>query len=90
MRLLINSLQLHFYTLLDRRDPSWIIECVRENLAKERLKANMLKDKSEEEEITEVVQKFFEVGDKSTHGMSIGPDEAKAFGKKINMGSSGV
>jgi len=76
-----------FLHLLDRQDPSWIIECVRarnatENLAKEQLKANMLKDKSEEE-IAEVVKKFFEVGDKSTHGRSISPDECMAFGLNI-------
>ena len=39
-----------FLHLLDRQDPSWIIECVRarnatENLAKEQLKANMLKSR---------------------------------------------
>jgi len=76
-----------FLHLLDRQDPSWIIECVRArnatvNLAKEQLKANMLKDKSEEE-IAEAVNKFLEVGDKNTHGRSISPDEAKAFGLNI-------
>lgn len=76
-----------FLHLLDRQDPSWIIECVRarnatENLAREVLKANMLKDKSEEE-IEKVVQKFFEVGDKNTHGRSIGPNEAEGFGLAI-------
>jgi hypothetical protein len=76
-----------FLHLLDRQDPSWIIECLRarnatENLAKEQLKANMLKDKSEEK-IAEVVKKFFEVGDKNTHGRSISPDEAMAFGLTI-------
>ena len=76
-----------FLHLLDRQDPSWIIECVRarkatENLAKEQLKANMLKNKSEKE-IEEVVKNFFEVGDKNTHGRSISPDEAKVFGLTI-------
>jgi|LQYC01.1.fsa_nt_gi Periplasmic serine proteases (ClpP class) len=76
-----------FLHLLDRQDPSWIIECVRarnatENLAKEQLKAKMLKDKTEEE-IAKVVQNFFEVGDKNTHGRSISPDEAQAFGLTI-------
>lgn len=76
-----------FLHLLDRQDPSWIIECVRArnatvNLAKEQLKANMLKDKSEEE-IAETVNKFLEVGDKNTHGRSISPDEAMAFGLTI-------
>lgn len=76
-----------FLHLLDRQDPSWIIECLRarqatENLAKEQLKANMLKAKNEEE-IAAVVQKFFEVGDKNTHGRSISPDEAVKFGLMI-------
>ncbi len=76
-----------FLHLLDKQDPSWIIECVRArnatvNLAKEQLKANMLKDK-DEKEIAEVVNKFLEVGDKNTHGRSISPDEADAFGLKI-------
>ena len=76
-----------FLHLLDRQDPSWIIECVRArnatvNLAKEQLKANMLKDKNQEE-IDKVVQKFFEVGDNNTHGRSISPNEAIAFGLKI-------
>ena len=61
-QLLPNSLPTPFLHLLDRQDPSWIIECVRarnatENLAKEQLKANMLKIKSEKE-IEEVVKKF--------------------------------
>lgn len=73
-----------FLHLLDRQDPSWIIECVRarnatENLAKEVLKANMLTNKSEKE-IEKVVQNFFEVGDKNTHGRSIDPNEAEGFG----------
>ncbi len=76
-----------FLHLLDKQDPSWIIECVRArnatvNLAKEQLKANMLKDKSEEE-IAETVNKFLEVGDNNTHGRSISPDEATAFGLTI-------
>ena len=76
-----------FLHLLDRQDPSWIIECVRarnatKNLAEEMLKANMLKNKSEKE-IEEVVQKFFDVGDKNTHGRTIGLDEADGFGLKI-------
>ncbi len=76
-----------FLHLLDRQDPSWIIECVRarkatENLAKEQLKVNMLKDKSEKE-IDEVVKRFFEVGDKNTHGRSISQDEAMSFGLNI-------
>ncbi|MFQ6081942.1 MAG: hypothetical protein ACE5WD_01115 [Candidatus Aminicenantia bacterium] len=76
-----------FLHLLNRQDPSWIIECVRarnatENLAKEVLKKNMLKDKTEEE-IDEVVKKFFEVGDKNTHGRSISSEEAAEFGLKI-------
>lgn len=76
-----------FLHLLDKQDPSWIIECIRarnatENLAKEQLKANMLKDK-DAKEIEGVVNKFLEVGDKNTHGRSISPDEAAAFGLKI-------
>jgi|GEM_PF-3215041 len=42
----------------------------------------MLKDKNEEE-IGKVVQMFFEAGDKSTHGLSIGPDKARKFGLNI-------
>jgi len=42
----------------------------------------MLKDKNEEE-IGKVVQMFFEAGDKSTHGLSIGPDKAREFGLNI-------
>ncbi|MCL4558952.1 MAG: hypothetical protein M1491_10105 [Deltaproteobacteria bacterium] len=76
-----------FLHLLDKQDPSWILECVRarkatENLAKENLKANMLKNKSEQE-INDVVKKFFDVGDKNTHGRSISPNEAIAFGLNI-------
>jgi len=76
-----------FLHLLDRQDPSWIIECIKArnatvNLAKELLKQNMLKDKSEEE-IAEIVQKFHEIGDKGTHGRSISADEARMFGLRI-------
>jgi len=76
-----------FLHLLDRQDPSWIIECIKarnatENLAKELLKKNMLRDKSEEE-IAEIVKNFFEVGDKSTHGRAISADEARLFGLRI-------
>jgi len=76
-----------FLHLLNRQDPSWIIECVRarnatENLAKEVLKRNMLKDKSEKE-INSVVKRFFEIGDKNTHGRPISPEEAEDFGLKI-------
>lgn len=76
-----------FLHLLDRQDPSWIIECVRarkatENLAKEQLAAHMLKGKNPQE-IESVVKNFLEVGDKNTHGRSISPDEAAAFGLNI-------
>lgn len=76
-----------FLHLLNRQDPSWIIECIRarnatENLAKELLKGNMLKDKTEEQ-IADVVQKFFEVGDRNTHGRAISPDEAIEFGLNV-------
>ncbi|MBI4489409.1 MAG: hypothetical protein HY694_10020 [Deltaproteobacteria bacterium] len=77
-----------YLALLNNQDPSWIMECVRaqqatKKLAAELLKANMLKNKSDQE-IEAVVGKFVAVGEEGTHGSPIFWDGAQAFGLDIH------
>lgn len=77
-----------FFALLNNEDPSWVNVCNRARQATERLafkllKANMLSDKSDAV-VSEVVKKFVEVGEESSHGSPLFWEEAKDFGLKID------
>jgi hypothetical protein len=75
--------------LLTKQDPSWIIECVRArnattDLAFRVLKDSMLKGKSDDE-VRGVVKSFLDIGDQSSHGRTINPNEAKQMGLDIEQ-----
>ncbi len=75
--------------LLTKQDPSWIIECVRarnatKDLAFRALKIAMLKEKSDDE-IHRVVHSFLDIGDQTSHGRTIDPNEAKQMGLDIEQ-----
>jgi ATP-dependent protease ClpP protease subunit len=78
-----------FLQQLSQMDPSWIQICLKARklstaIAEEFLGRYMLKGKSKDE-ITLIVEKFLEVGEKLSHGMTIRGPEAINFGLEIEI-----
>ena len=74
---------------LGQIDPSWIQECLRardlsKTIAKEYLKKYMLKSKSEKE-IEAIVDKFIEIGEDLSHGLTIRPQQASDYGLEVEI-----
>ena len=80
------SIAAHLH-LLTKQDPSWIVECVRARNATEDLAFRVLKDgmlmSKTDPEIKKVVKSFLDIGDKTSHGRTIPPQEAKQMGLDI-------